>query len=193
MTTFRIDTTPQTSTSGGSGDFKLLPSGKYVMELTKAELVPNSFKKKKHEDDPDPMQVRLVWELKQLTSAQMQVLEDGDLEDDETLDIGTPVFQYMTPYYATIRDRETGNEAPTPWKSLIDTFIEQGIIKPGDDLEEMIGAVQLVTVNKEAKKAGPNVGKMGNKVAKVAPVQKRQPKPKAAPVAAAEDGEDLPF
>ncbi len=171
MATF--NTTTEEVIESGS-DFKLLPSSKYIMQCVNPQLVPNTFKTKKHPDDPDPMQVAVTWELKKLSPVQQQMLDDGDLEDDETLDIGTRVFQYMTPTYGVYKDRDTGETVATQWKQFVDTLKAQGIIGDIFDIEDLEGVVQLVTVNKVMREKGKNKGKMGNKVAKVGPLPSKK-------------------
>ncbi len=153
-------------------DFQLLPSGKYIMRIVTAEETDNTFAKPNADGTPKK-QVMIRWELERLTPIQEQMLEEG-LEDDETLDIGTTVIQYMTPLYATLKDRDTGQQVATPWKTFVDKLYEQQIIGEEFELDNLLGTVQLVTVNKEPKKQGKNAGKMGNKVAAIGPVQTRK-------------------
>lgn len=187
----------------GGSDFKVLPSGKYIMEIVTAEETENKFGKPNKDGSPK-MQVMIRWELKKLNSAQQAILDNDpasadydeeapSLEPDETLDIGATVMQYMTPLYATIKDRDTGQATPTPWKTFVDTLAEQDIIGDEFDLDQLVGTVQLVTVNKEPKQNGPNKGKMGNKVAKIGPVPTKKSPKLAKPVLPVEDDEDMPF
>lgn len=165
-------------------DFKLLPADKYIMRIVAADEVDNTYAKPNADGTPKK-QVMIRWELERLTMAQKARrdntpdTEDFDpenyyLAEDETLDDGTTVMQYMTPLYATLKDRDTGNTVPTPWKVFLDTLAAQEIIEDEFDLDNLLGVTQLVEVAKEPKKQGKNAGKMGNKVTKIGPVPSKK-------------------
>lgn len=188
----------------GGSDFSLLPSGKYIMRITDAKEVENRFGKP-NRDGSKKMQVMIRWELSRITAAQQTMInnvpgsDDFDdeqpyLESDEAIEVGeSSVLQYMTPLYATIKDRDTGTQVPTPWKTFVDTLADQDIIGDEFDLSNLLGVEQLVTVNKEPKKQGDNAGKMGNKVAKIGPVPTKKAASVKRPTLTQEEESEIPF
>lgn len=151
----------------GNTEFKLLETDVYFMKIVEPKLEENRFAEPS-DDGTLPLQLTLRWEVTRVTDEQ-----DDDL-------VGNAVWQRLAPWYGVTR-----KGAPSQFKTLIDTLLEQDLLPDFDpdadefDIETLSGIEQRVSVEKYIKTKGQNVGQPGNRVVTVMPLRRAK---KAAPV-----------
>lgn len=175
-----IDT--QGKGNGNGGNFKLLETDVYRMQIASATLEEDQFAEA-NADGTKPIRLVLRWE----------VTEAGDDQDDGV--VGCAVWQRFNPYYGTVREG-----GPSRFKAFIDSLDAQGMIVNFDpaafDTDTLVGVEQRVNVEHYLKTMGANAGKPGNRVVGVLPLKRAKklaPKNEPQPVGHGVEDEDLPF
>jgi hypothetical protein len=182
MTVKEWDTTqPQAS----STSFEVLPTDIYVMTIAEAAMEDDKFAEVDR-DGNTPQKLVLKWETSKLTAEQQEA----------GIGTGEPVWQRFNPYYGNVKAG-----GPSKFKAFVDSLIEQKLLPAKFTPANFVGIVQRVSVEEYTKTMGANVGKPGNRITAVAPLQavRRAQRPMVQPASTpvktepVQDDEDLPF
>jgi hypothetical protein len=185
MTVMEWDTTqPQASATS----FEVLPTDIYVMTIAEAAMEDDKFAEVDREGNA-PQKLVLKWETSKLTAEQQEA----------GIGMGEPVWHRFNPYYGTVKAG-----GPSKFKAFVDSLIEQKLLPARFTPADFVGIVQRVSVEEYTKTMGANVGKPGNRITAVAPLQpvRRAQRPMVQPASTptvttlpteGQDADDLPF
>jgi hypothetical protein len=124
------------------------------MQVVEAKIEEDQFA------DPDENGVRpeklvVVWEAE---------LDEDQLEAGATE--GTRIYQRFNPYYGETK------RGPSKFKQFVDGLMDQDLIPPVFNCEQLVGIKQRCVVEKYTKTMGTNKGQPGNRITSVLPLKK---------------------
>lgn len=167
------DTTQPTESTA---TYDPLPTDIYVMKIVESAMEDDKFAEVDR-DGVTPQKLVLKWETTKLSPEQQEA----------GIGLEEPVWQRFNPYYGLVKAG-----GPSKFKAFVDSLIEQKLLPVKFTPDDFVGIVQRVSVENYLKTMGANVGKPGNRITAVSPLQPTR-RGRATSPPPEVDTEDLPF